>query len=158
MRDEWFLSDKWTCLPVKTQHMSTWSSLRLLTYWIPWALLNYSLLRFRCCTCIGFDSVTIGSLYFKWCFRLKRRNMLAQVLTAWQTALESPCQSGFLNAPCFGKGEYLLRHTKLNPLISILCEVSTLQCLVRHTDNWVPLDRKHNGLWATSQLHLLQVI
>lgn len=58
---------------------------------------------------IGFDSVTMGSLYFKCCFRLKRRNVSVQVFTAWQTALDSPCQSGLPNIACFRKGEYLLK-------------------------------------------------
>lgn len=94
------------------------------------SLLNYSLLRFRCFTCIGVDSVTTGSLCFKCCFRLKERNMSVQVLTSWQTALDSPCQSGLLNSSCFGKGEYLLKDIlgwtpwSLFDLKFLLCNVS----------------------------------
>lgn len=121
IRDEWVLSDKWTCLSVIPQHISTWSSFRFLSYCVPWALLNYILFRFRYCTCIGFDNVTVGSLYFKCCFRLKRRNMSALVFAAWQTVLGSPCQSVLPNAPCSGKGQCLLKDTLVWALWLLLC-------------------------------------
>lgn len=73
-------------------------------------LLNYSLLRCTCWTCIGFDTVTMRSLYFKGCFRLKRRNILAQVFTAWQTALDSLCQSDLLKNPALKKSVFSEAH------------------------------------------------
>lgn len=151
MNESW-LGDKWTCLSVIPQHISTWSSFRFLTYCVPWALLNYSLLRFRCCTCIGFDSVTMGSLYFKCCFRLKRRNMSVQVFTAWQMALDSPCQSGLPNAPCFGKGEYLLKGILGWTLWSLFC-VRFLHCSL----SWVILIIEYQLTWSTMGFMQLQI-
>lgn len=63
----------------------------------------------------------------------------------------------FLMHPALEK-ESIFSGTRSWTLWSSFHEVSTLQCLISHTDNWVPLDGKHNGLWATSHFHLLQVI
>lgn len=130
--------------------------IRFLTYCIPWVLLNYSLLRCRCWTCIGFDTATMRSLYFKCCFRLKRRNMSAQVFTAWQTALDSLSQV-FWSTQLWKKVSSQ-RYTELSPRILILCQISTLQCFLSHTGDWVSPDMKHNGLCTASGFHLLWVI
>lgn len=110
-------------------------------------LLDYSVLRCRCWTCIGF--VTMRSLCFKCCFRLKRRNMYAQVFTAWQTPLDSLCQSDLLK---LWEKVSSQRHTELSTRILILCQISALQCLMSHTGDFFPSDMKHNGLCAMSHL------
>lgn len=64
----------------------------------------------------------------------------------------------FLVHPALEKESIFSKNTRLSPVTVILCEISTLQCLMSHCDNWAPPGMKHNGLYATSNFHLVWVI